>query len=274
MTRGDSAVLELRVDSLRRERVEILCGIDWTIRRGEHWALIGPNGSGKTTLLNLLAGYLWPTRGSLVVLGHAFGAVDLRDLRRSIGIASDALAHRFPPELAALDVVASGFEASIGLSWRPFTDEQRAAARRALDTVGAGAIALRRYGVLSEGEQQRVMIARALVHEPALLVLDEPCAGLDPLARERFLADLTRLAATRRAPAMVFVTHHVEEIPSFVGHALVLKAGRALAAGRITDVLTAAVLSDAFDAPCVVERRDGRFALQLVPRQYPPAHTR
>lgn len=256
-----NAILDLRVDSLARDGVELLRDVRWTVRRGEHWALVGPNGSGKTTLLRILAGYLWPTRGGATVLGRRFGETDVRELRKAIGVVSSALVGWLPAELDALTMVATGFEASIGLPWLPITAAQRAAATDALASIGAAALAERHYGVLSQGEQQRVMIARALVCRPALLVLDEPCGGLDPVARERFLRDLAALARSAAGPAIVLVTHHLEEIPPFVTHALALRAGEAAASGPIADVLTAPVMREVFGVPCAVERRGGRWVL-------------
>jgi len=254
-------ILDLRVDSLVRDGTEILREVAWTVRRGEHWALVGPNGSGKTTLLQILAGYLWPTRGRVTVLGRRFGETDLRELRKAVGVVSSALVGWLPADLDARTMVATGFEASIGLPWVPITAAQRAAAEAALAAIGAAALADRPYGVLSQGEQQRVMIGRALVHRPALLVLDEPCGGLDPVARERFLRDLATLAASASAPSIVLVTHHLEEIPSFVTHALALRDGAAAAAGPVGDVLTPPVMTRVFGVPCAVERRAGRWTL-------------
>jgi len=258
-------ILDLAIESLVRGGQQVLRDIRWTVRRGEHWAIVGPNGAGKTSLLQILAGYLWPSRGSVVVLGARFGETDLRALRKAIGVVSSALDALQPVDLDAATVVASGFEASIGMPWNGVTSEQRAAADRALSAVGAAQLASRELGTLSQGERQRVLIARALVHEPALIVLDEPCAGLDPVARERLLADLAVLAAHRSAPAVVLVTHHLEEIPPFVGHALVLAEGRRIASGPTALALTSATMTEAFGVTCDV-RPDGRGRRFLVVR--------
>ena len=254
-------ILDLRIDSLMREGVEVLHDLEWSVGRGEHWALVGPNGSGKTTLLRILAGYLWPTRGSVTVLGERFGETDVRELRKRIGVVSSALVGWLPADLSARTMVATGFEGSIGLPWVSISATQRAAAEAALVAMGAASIADRAYGVLSQGEQQRVMIARALVHRPALLVLDEPCGGLDPFARERFLGDLANLVTAPGHPAVVFVTHHLEEIPAFVTHALALRTGARIASGLVADVFVSSVLSRTFGARCIVTQREGRWTL-------------
>ena len=257
-------VARVEVGSYRRDGVEILSEVRWTIREGEHWALLGPNGSGKTTLLRILAAQEWPSQGSVEVLGKRFGQFDLRELRKRIGLVSAALEPRIPGGEQAREVVLSGLEASIGLS-RAFTPEEERRALSALEAVGAGHLAPRRFGVLSQGERQRVLIARALIHRPPLLVLDEPCEGLDPLARERLLDDLGRLAERRDAPTLVLVTHHLEEIPPFVSRALLLAAGRAVAEGRVEEVLTDAHLTRAFGAPCEVAVAPGRrYSLRFV----------
>jgi iron complex transport system ATP-binding protein len=258
------AILDLRIERLARERHVLLHDLAWTVRRGEHWAIVGPNGSGKTTLVRVLAGYLWPSRGEVTVLGQRFGEVDVRELRKIIGIVSSSLVEWLPPDLDARTTVATGFEASIGLTHVAIDDAERAAADAALAAVGAAAIAGRAYGVLSQGERQRVMIARALVHEPALLILDEPCAGLDPVARERFLADLGGLIASGRAPALVLVTHHLEEIPPQITHALALRSGTSVASGPVAEVLTAPVMSEVFGAPCAVARVGSRWTLSFT----------
>lgn len=240
----------------------ILTGIDWRIRRGQHWALLGANGAGKTTLLRIVAGHDWPSEGEVRLLGSRFGAVDLRELRKSIGWVTSSLLAQFHPEDTALSVVASGLEGSIGL-YRDFKESEFRRARRALAAIGAAAVAEQPYRTLSQGERQRVMIARALIARPALLVLDEPCAGLDPAVRESFLGDLARLARRPAAPTFIFVTHHIEEIPTFVTHGLILKDGRSLAHGPITSILTDAILSDAFACSCSIARTNGRYHLLI-----------
>lgn len=258
-------VIRLRgIRMIRGEEQVILDGIDWTLRRGEHWALLGANGSGKTSLLKVVCGYEWPTDGTVEVLGQAFGDVPIAEVRKRIGWVSSSLQTWVHDEDAALDVVVSGFEASFGL-WREFTPREVARGRRILADLGAGGLESKPYGVLSQGERQRTLIARAWVGSPDLLILDEPCAGLDPAARASFLEDLTRLARRKGAPTLIFVTHHVEEIPPFVNRALVLKGGRVLATGPVEKVCSSAVMTEAFDRRCEVSRHGDAWELRVLP---------
>src|ERR1041385_3278064 len=248
----------------RHYRVEldrpILEGVRWAIEPAEHWALVGPNGSGKSTLLSIVTGDIWPSIGVVRVFGEEYGRVDKRDLRRRIGVVSSALYGELPASDTGLQIAASGVRATIG-RLGALDDEELDRGRHALARLGATSTASKPYGVLSQGEKQRVMIARALVNEPNLLILDEPCNGLDPVARERFLHDLGSLAKDRGGPTQIHVTHHLEEVPPFVTHALVLCDGRMLQCGPVDAVLTPECLSSAFGAPCrvAVDRAtDGR----------------
>ncbi len=243
---------------MSRGAVRILRGIDWRIAPREHWAILGPNGCGKTSLIKALTGYLSPTSGSLSVLGRRYGESDWRDLRLRIGIVTSALQASIPPAEPALETVVSGKYAQLDLWARP-TRADRAAARRLLRFVGAGRIEAREWLFLSQGERQRVLIARALMARPRLLILDEPCAGLDPVARRRFLGFLDTLARAARGPALVLVTHHVEEITPAFTHALVLRSGAVLAAGPKRTTVTTRVLSAAFG---------DRFPVRLSRRRY------
>lgn len=254
---------ELRGVSFVRGGNAILRDIDWTIGAGEHWALLGANGSGKTTLLKIITGYEWPTRGSVTVLGNRFGDCDLREARKAIGWVSSALEHRVPRKDTALDVALSGLESSLGL-YREYSAEEKDRAREALDAVGAGWLEAHLFATLSQGEQQRVIIARALVAKPRLLILDEACAGLDPAAREDFLNDVARLVHTPHAPTLIYVTHHVEEIGGFVNRAMVLGAGRVVAQGPTGHVLTGTVMSEAFRRPVDVRADGGRYYLRML----------
>jgi iron complex transport system ATP-binding protein len=264
----EAFVLELDGASYWRGDKVILKAIDWRIRRGEHWALLGANGSGKTTLLRMVGATEWPCEGTIRVLGRRFGDVDLRDLRRAIGFVTSALASYFHDRQSALQIVETGIDAELGW-WRQFGPDDEARARAALTAVGIGALADSPYVQLSQGERQRVLIARAVMNSPALLILDEPCAGLDPAAREMFLEDLAVFAQRPETPTLIFVTHHIEEIPAFIKRALVLKNGRALAQGPIEDVCTSPVLSEAFGRPCHVDFSvdDRRFVLRVTVRQ-------
>lgn len=236
----------------------ILCNVSWSVRPGEHWALLGPNGSGKTSLLKALTGYLSPTSGAVSVLGRRYGETDWRELRRHIGIVTSALQTSIPPGEPALETVVSGRYAQLDL-WAPLTAADRLAAKRLLRFVHAAHLAEREWAYLSQGERQRVLIARALMARPRLLILDEPCGGLDPAAREEFLQFVERLARERRGPPLIFVTHHVEEIaPSFT-HVLVLRAGEVFAAGPKAEIVTSRILSGAFGVPVAVRRTGGRY---------------
>lgn len=230
----------------------ILENVRWRIEKAQHWAMVGANGCGKSTLLSILSGDLWPSKGVVCVLGQEYGRVDKRELRKRIGVVSSALFGLLPTEDTGEEIAASGLMAMIGKLGAPSPDAL-ARGRAALAKVSAESTGKKPYGVLSQGEKQRVMIARALVNDPALLVLDEACSGLDPVARERFIADLSVLARDPEGPTQVHVTHHLEEIPGFVTHALVLREGRVVAMGRAPDVLTSETLTRAFDAPCRVE---------------------
>ncbi len=257
-------VIRLTDITLRRSGFEILRGLSWTIRRGEHWVLLGANGSGKTTLLKVITGYEWPTHGAVEVLGERYGECNLPEVRKHIGWVSSALVHRIPDQDTALSVVLSGLEASMGV-YRSFTRKEEERAREALRLLGVKGLEDRTYGILSQGERQRVLIARGLVHQPSLLILDEPCAGLDPMARELFLEDLARLVRGRGAPSLIFVTHHIEEIAPWMNQVYLLHEGRCLAAGKSEDVLTSELLGAAFRTRCVVDRDNGRFSLQVLP---------
>jgi iron complex transport system ATP-binding protein len=257
----------LRLDGLtvRRGRQIILDSVDWRVRRGEHWVILGANGSGKTSLLCALTGYLTPSAGRVEVLDAVYGHADWRELRRRIGLVSSSIRQLIPEEDTALAVVLGGREAIIG-AWRESTPKARAAARAALRQTECSQLADRPWAVLSQGERQRVLIARALVARPAVLLLDEPCAGMDPVAREKFLAFVERLASAKRSGVtLVWITHHVEEITPSFGFALLLKSGRVLAAGRKNQVLTSGMLTDAFGLPLRLRKLAGRFDLRPRP---------
>lgn len=245
--------------------VPILRGIDWTVNPGEHWVILGPNGSGKTTLLGAVTGYLHDTTGvpsgHIAVLDSVYGEADWRELRKTVGLVGSGLRHLIPDDNTALDTVAGGQEALLFI-WKKLTPAVLRHARRCLRDAECGHLADRRWGVLSQGERQRVIIARALMAKPRLLILDEPCAGLDPVARADFLTFVSRLARAPKAPTLVLVTHHVEEITADFTHVLMLKAGRVLAAGPLDRTLTSATLAAAFDAPLRLTGKPGAYALK------------
>ena len=256
-------ILKLTDVTVRRAGRTILGPIDWSIESGDRWVLMGPNGSGKTTLVHVASTYLWPTTGSVEVLGETIGRVDARELRRRVGYAGAGLEAEFDPELTALDVVVTARHAALAPWWHTFSDEDRERARSLLRDLGVGDLADRAFGRLSSGERRRVQIARALMPAPDLLILDEPASSLDLGAREALVRDLGRLAAAPTPLAIVLVTHHVEEIPAGFGRALVLSGGRAIASGPIDEALDGRALSRAFGLPIEVERRNGRIRAWL-----------
>ena len=261
-------VVQLHVESYYRVGVPrpILSDISWRVLPGEHWVVVGANGSGKSTLLSMVSGERWPSRGEVSVLGQLYGRCDKRELRKRIGVVTPVLAAAFPRGDTAVEVAASGLRATIGHMGRPAPDVL-AQARRALERVAGLAFADKPFGVLSQGERQRAMIARALIAEPGLLILDEPCSGLDPVARERFLEDLARLGVEPDGPTQIHVTHHLEEVPAFITHALLIAGGRVSASGPVEEVLTSERLADALGAPCHVgcegEGAARRFSLAV-----------
>jgi iron complex transport system ATP-binding protein len=256
----DAAVIvRLTGVGVRREGRWILDRVDWTVRSGERWAIVGPNGSGKTTLAQIAATYLWPSRGAVEVLGARIGAVDARELRRRIGFVSAALAADIDGSLTAADVVMSARHAALAPWWAAYRPDDAARAEAALDRLGLAGLGRRTFATLSSGERQRVLIARTLMTEPELILLDEPAAGLDLGAREALVARIEVLAADPTLAAIALVTHHVEEIPALFSHALVLAEGRVLAAGPIGAALTGDVLSRAYRLPIRVDTADGRF---------------
>lgn len=261
--RQAATILRLSGVSVRRSGRTILGPLDWSVGSGERWVVIGPNGSGKTTLAQVASTYLWPTTGSVEVLDETIGRVDARELRRRIGYAGAGLEAAIDPALSALDVVVTARHAALGPWWHTFTDEDRRRAHQLLAEIGAGGLADRPFGLLSTGERRRVQIARALMPDPDLLILDEPGSSLDLGARETLVRDLARLADGPRPAAIVLVTHHLEEIPRGFRQALVLGAGRAIAAGPIRDSLTGPALSAAFGLPIEVGLRAGRFSAWL-----------
>jgi len=257
-------ILEITRLNVARGRTAILRDLDWCIAPGEHWAILGANGSGKTTLLKALTGYLSATSGDIALLGRRYGECDWRELRFEVGIVMSAFTASIPPAETALDTVVSGKFAQLDL-WHRVTAADRAAARELLAGGGLIALADRPWAYLSQGERQRVLIARSLMTQPKLLILDEPCAGLDPVAREKFLGYVEKLARRKKVPAaptLVLVTHHVEEITPAFTHALLLRRGEVLAAGPRGRVLTSANLTATFGAPLRLARRGGRLHLR------------
>ncbi len=253
----------LKVEKLRVERGQtvILDDVSWRVRPGEHWVILGANGSGKTSLLSALTGYLSPTAGVIEVLGQRYGQTEWRELRKRVGLVGSSVRQRMADDEPALETVVSGRYAMIDY-WGPVSRADRQRARQVLRQVECEHLTDRPWRVLSQGERQRVLIGRALMARPALLILDEPCAGLDPVAREHFLQFLNRL----RSPTLVLVTHHVEEILPVFTHVLVMKSGRVFAAGPEHEVLTLARMRDAFGAPVRLRVSGDRYSLAVKPK--------
>jgi iron complex transport system ATP-binding protein len=261
---NDDLVISFDKVGVVRSGSHLVRAIDWQVELDERWVVLGPNGAGKTTLLNLAAGRLHPTTGVAEVLGERLGRTDVAELRTRIGLSTAALAERVPAGELVHDVVVTAAWSVVG-RWRErydVMDEVRA--RGLLDQLGVAALADRAYGTLSEGERKRVQIARALMTDPELLLLDEPAAGLDLGGREDLLRRLTELADDPDAPAMVLVTHHVEEIPPGFTHALLLREGGVVAQGLLDDTITGENLSTAFGMPLVVSARGGRFTARAA----------
>ncbi|SOD58149.1 iron complex transport system ATP-binding protein [Streptomyces zhaozhouensis] len=260
-----SDVLELVDVSVVRDGRALVDKVSWSIAEGERWVILGPNGAGKTTLLNVASSYLFPTSGTAQILGEKMGGVDVFELRPRIGMASSALADKLSRRQTVLQTVltaAYGMTAGWQESYEA-VDEQRA--RAFLDRLGMNDLLDRRFGTLSEGERKRTQIARALMTDPELLLLDEPAAGLDLGGREDLVRRLGRLARDPYAPAMVMVTHHVEEIPPGFTHVLLIQGGSVLAAGPLEATLTSAQLSRCFGLPLVVERQGDRWTARGLP---------
>ncbi|MFI1187822.1 ABC transporter ATP-binding protein [Streptomyces californicus] len=262
-----SDVLELVDVSVVRDGRALVEDVSWSVKEGERWVILGPNGAGKTTLLNLASSYLFPSSGTAAVLGEQLGGVgtDVFDLRPRIGMAGMAMADKLPKRQTVLQTVLT---AAYGMTvtWNEHyeaVDEDRA--RAFLDRLGMTEYLDRRFGTLSEGERKRTMIARAMMTDPELLLLDEPAAGLDLGGREDLVRRLGRLARDPLAPSMIMVTHHVEEIPPGITHVLMIRQGKVLAAGPIETELSSRNLSRCFGLPLIVERTGDRYTAHGLP---------
>jgi iron complex transport system ATP-binding protein len=260
-----TAVLRAEGVHVVRDGRRILQELSVTVRAGEHWALLGANGAGKSTLLSLLGALVHPTRGTVEVLGRRLGRVDLRELRSYVGHVDPR--HPLTAPLRVRDVVLTGLTNSVAPlpRWRP-TPEQEERADRLIDTLGLAGHRAARWPTLSQGQRGRTLIARALMPEPRLLLLDEPATGLDLPGRERLIDALDALRQEHPALTTVLVTHHLEELPSGTTHAVLLRDGRALAQGPAADVLTSDQVGKCFDLPLVLERHDGRWNVRVTRR--------
>jgi len=252
-------VLRMSGVGVRRGSAHLLSGIDWSVADSERWVVVGPNGAGKTTALTIAATRMFPTVGTVEVLGEVMGQVDIGELRPRIGFASNVLLRDIPMHEAAVDVVVTGAYAVTGRWNEEYLDEDIQRARELLAAWGAHGYADRPFASLSEGERKRVLIARALMSDPELLLLDEPGAGLDLAGREELIGLLDRFTADPLAPSLILVTHHVEEIPSGITHALVLASGQVMAAGPIAQALTDESMSRAYQMAISIESINGRW---------------
>ncbi|MET1061255.1 MAG: ABC transporter ATP-binding protein [Aeromicrobium sp.] len=255
-----SAAFELSKVSVVRPGKVLLDDVSWTVSEGERWVVLGPNGAGKTTLLQIIGASMHPTRGKVRILGERLGKVDIFELRTRIGHTSTAVADRIPPTESVRDTILSAAYAVTGRWQEEYDDEDHARADQMMGELGIKALAGRTFGTLSEGERKRVLIARALMTDPELLLLDEPGAGLDLGAREDLIGSLEMLSDADDSPVLVMVSHHVEEIPVGFTHVLLLRDGRVVAQGPIGTTLTAAALSTTFSQRIQLDREGGRYA--------------
>ncbi len=252
-------VLKLRGVSVRREASLLLRNVDWTAHEDERWIVIGPNGAGKTTMLQVASTQLYPTEGTVDVLGERLGDVDVFELRSRIGLTSSVLAEKVPAGEKVIDLVLTASYGVLGRWKEEYESSDVTRAVELLDALGCAHLIRRRFSTLSEGERKRVQIARAMMPDPEILLLDEPAAGLDLGGREDLLRRLSTLAANPHAPMMVLVTHHVEEVPDGFTHAMLLRRGAVLTAGPIDEVFTAKNLSRCFGVPLAIERHENRW---------------
>ena len=258
------AVIRVDAVTVRRGGAALLRDVSWTVRGDERWVVIGANGAGKTTLLQVAAGGVRPNGGHVELLGESLDAADLDDLLPRVGWASAALADRLPADERVLDVVLTASYASVRRGAERYDDVDEARARDLLMQLGCRLLVDRAFGTLSEGERKRVQLARALMTDPEVLLLDEPAAGLDLGGREALLRTLSRLATSPDAPALVLVSHHVEEVPDGFTHALLLREGVVVASGPMSEVLTSVHLSACFGLPLRVHRHAGRYTARAA----------
>jgi len=262
-----AAVVRLDGVVVRRGDAVLLDGVSWEIGEQDRWVVLGPNGAGKTTLMQVVSGRLFPTSGSVTLLGETLGEVDVFDLRSRIGLASAALAERIPPHESVRDVVVSAAYAVIGRWREEYDDSDLVRAEALLTEMGVADLVGRTFGTLSEGERKRVQIARALMANPELLVLDEPGAGLDLGGREDLVSTLATLAYDPVSPTTILVSHHVEEIPDGFTHVLLMREGQVVVAGPLHDALNAESLSTTFGMPLEVDYREGRWTARRRARR-------
>ncbi|GHC01134.1 ABC transporter ATP-binding protein [Cerasicoccus arenae] len=262
MDSANDCVINVQGLGVERGETTILHDVNWQVARGEHWAILGANGSGKTSLLQALTAYLTPSCGVIQVDGETYGQTDWSQLRQRIGLVSSGIAQKVPLDEPALKTVLSGPTAQLGYWTREPQATDNAFAHECLARMRCEHLAERNWMYLSQGERQRVFIARALMTRPVLLILDEPCAGLDPVMREMFLKGVAELAQQPNAPTLILVTHHVEEILPVFSHTLILRGGETLAQGPTENILRSDLLSEAFGAPLTVTQTGDRWELR------------
>lgn len=258
-----TAALELSNVTLIRDGKTIVHPLDWKVLRGQHWVVLGANGSGKTSVVRMASLYTHPSSGQISVLGQQLGHTDVRVLRRSIGLASSSLREQLRPELTCTEIVMTQKYAALEPWWHTYTDDDRSRAQLLLNRMGLYDMGGRPISSLSSGEQQRVLLARSLMNEPGLVLLDEPTAGLDLGGREQLVATLASLAVDPGSAPVVLVTHHVDEIPPGFTHVLCLRQGRVMAMGPLDETLNEATLAATYDMPLQLEKRDERYVAWL-----------
>jgi iron complex transport system ATP-binding protein len=259
MAGGVATALAMSDVEVRRGSSVVLHQINWTVLPDQRWVVLGPNGSGKTTLVQLASGYLHPTQGGVEILEAVLGRVDVRKLRERIGMVSAAIARMLLPTVTATEVIVTARYGALEPWWHHYGLAERTQAVKLLEAAGFAYLADQQFGVMSEGERQQVLLARALMSRPELLLLDEPAAGLDVAGRERLISRMAALAASPQTPPIVLVTHHLEEIPPGFSHLLLLRQGSIAAQGPIDETLTAANLSACFGMPLRLTRADDRW---------------
>lgn len=255
-------IVELDNVSILRNGKYILKDINWSIKDGEHWAIFGLNGAGKTMLLNMLNGYIFPSKGTIRVLGKTMGKYDMRKLRKSIGWVSSSIQEKFHDYSTAMDIVMSGKFATVDL-YDETTENDRIHAQNCLKRLNALSLADREYRTFSQGEKQRILIARGLMAEPKLLILDEPCTGLDIIAREQLLSIIKDLSKDEKAPTLIYVTHHTEEILPTFSHSMLLKKGQIYSCGIRDEILTKKNLSEFLEYPIIYDKSGDRIVVSV-----------
>lgn len=258
-----SSILRVQNACFVRGGRRILDDINWSVARGQHWCVLGPNGCGKTSLINLITGYEPATDGEVQIGDDTFGNSDWRLVRKRVGLVTNTLTTYMEPAEPVLHVIASGRDAKLNL-WQPPSATLKKQAAGLLEAAGCSYLRQSLWGVLSQGEKQKILICRALMARFEVLILDEPCAGLDPVAREQFLSWMSEISTWPEAPSLVMVTHHVEEILPCVSHIFMLRNGRVLIQGEKKSVLNSAALSTLYGAPVKLSQKAGRYALSVT----------